>query len=79
MIGEGGWPVGARLLPAGTIVGEGGIPTTELPMPLPINAVALDDAAAQMMRAWYHDQLHRLVFGPDVGKATPKKQPAKKG
>jgi hypothetical protein len=68
----GDWPVagGARLLPAGTIVGDGGIPASELPSPMPINAMALDDEAAQMMRQWYPDQLFRLHFGPDVGMQT---------
>jgi hypothetical protein len=78
-IGGQGWPVqgGARLIPAGTIVGDGGIPTSELPMPMPIDAVALDDEAAAAMKAWYPDQLYRLHFGPDVG--APKKRSSAKG
>jgi hypothetical protein len=70
-IGGQGWPIagGARLIPAATLIGDGGIPLSELPTPLPIDSISLDDAALAQMRAWYPLDQHRLVFGPDVGKA----------
>jgi hypothetical protein len=77
----GDWPVqgGARCIPAGTIVGDGGIPTSELPM-LPINAMAMDDEAARLMRQLYPTEIHRLMVGPDVGKSQPpKKRTSAKG
>ena len=43
MISGQGWPVGAVLIPAGTVI-DG--TTTTLPMPPPIDAVSLDDEAA---------------------------------
>ena len=68
-IGGGGWPVGPILIPAGTIV-SGEAPTWNgiaLPLPMPIDAVALDREAAAMMRRWYPaEHHHRLMFGPDV-------------
>ena len=76
MISGQGWPVqgGARLLPAGTIVSDDGdpsaIPTSELPMPMPMDCVAMDDEAAAQMRAWYPYHQYMLLFGPDVGKET---------
>jgi len=72
MIGGQGWPIagGARLIPAGTLVGDGGIPLAELPSPMPMDAVSLDDAAYAQMREWYPYHLHMLLVGPDVGKAT---------
>jgi hypothetical protein len=71
LIGGGGWPVngGAMLIPAGTIV-EGEPPTWNhmtLPQPLPIDAVALDDEAAEAMRRWYPPEQHyRLLYGLNV-------------
>jgi hypothetical protein len=38
-------------------------------MPIPIEAKALDDEAAAMMKRWYPPELwHRLLYGPDVKK-----------
>ena len=64
-IGGQGWPIagGARLIPAGTIVGDGGIPLKELPMPLPIDAEAMDADAALQMLEWYGSELwHQIKF-----------------
>jgi hypothetical protein len=64
----GDWPVGQWLVPAGTVL-EGTAPTWNgipLPMPMPLNAISLDDEAALMMLKWYGDQWHRLHFGPGV-------------
>jgi hypothetical protein len=85
MIGGQGWPIagGARLLPSGTLVSDDGdplaIPLSELPVPLPLNSVSLDDAALAQMRAWYPSYHHHMLLaGPDVGKpqqaaSVPKK------
>jgi hypothetical protein len=72
MIGGQGWPIagGLRLLPPGTLVGDGGIPLAELPTPMPIDAISLDADALAQMKQWYGSELHhRLLVGPDVGKA----------
>ena len=80
---------GALCVPAGTVIewqadGErariAGVPTepqwqgTRLPLPLPLNAKALDQAAYDAMVQWYEpqsDQLSRLLqYGPGV---QPKK------
>ena len=49
----GPWPVGAAVIPAGTIlsavVGADGKLAASVPLPMPINAVALDDEAALQM------------------------------
>jgi hypothetical protein len=47
------------------------IPVVELPQPLPINAVALDDAAALQMAMWYEEAAtiggwHELHFAPGI-------------
>jgi len=81
---SGDWPVGAVVIPAGTflvgVAGPDGEPVvppdgTPLPMPIPINAIALDDEAAALMLDWYGgnwehtanlDLSHRLLFGPNV-------------
>jgi hypothetical protein len=62
----GDWPVGAGLIPAGTITDGAG-----LPMPMPINAVALDDDAALQMCMWYDEAAtiggwHHLHFAPGI-------------
>jgi hypothetical protein len=70
----GPWPHGAVCIPAGTeiigIVTNGEVTATynamPLRMPMPIDAKAMDDEAAAMMRAWYSDQQYRLLYGPDV-------------
>jgi hypothetical protein len=59
------------------VVGDGGIPTSELPMPMPLNAKALDDDAAEAMLKWYAnhnglDLTHQLLFGPDINVAAVK-------
>ena len=46
----GPWPVGPALIPGGTIT-DG----TGLPMPMPLNAVALDEDAALQMCLWYDE------------------------
>jgi hypothetical protein len=73
-IGGAGWPIagGARLIPAGTIVGDGGIPLADLPLPLPMDAVALDDEALAMLHQWYPYHHYALKVGPTVGKAKKK-------
>ena len=65
---NGPWPVrgGAWCIPAGTIVGDGGIPASELPMPMPLNAEAMDEASALQMLHWYppeHWHLIKFVHG----------------
>jgi hypothetical protein len=73
-------------IPAGCIL-EGDPPRyfgRELPTPMPIEAAALDDAAAERMRFWYGpddpawhehgDQRYRLRYGPGVT-TTPPPQP----
>jgi hypothetical protein len=62
----GDWPVGGALIPAGTIT-DG----TGLPMPMPINAVALDVDAALQMAMWYNEEdtingWHHLHFAPGI-------------
>ena len=85
----GDWSVGQWQIPHGTILsgvaGPDGelveAPTnpfdgTPLPMPMPLNAIALDDEAAALMLDWFGgdhwehtaglDLSHRLVFGAEV-------------
>ena len=73
----GDWPVGSVCIPAGTILSavarDGEIveaPTwngVALPLPMPINAAALDEEAALMMLEWYEDHMWcRLHFGPGI-------------
>jgi hypothetical protein len=39
----------------------------ELPLPIPLNAMALDEDAALMMLTWYpEEQWHRLHFAPGI-------------
>ena len=79
----GDWPVGPAVIPAGTLLTGVVGPDGELaeapkwngitlPIPMPLNAVALDEEAALMMLKWYEDYhglhlWHRLHFGPDIG------------
>ena len=55
----GPWPVGPLLIPGGSVVSDDGdpsaIPLSGVPTPLPINAVALDTAAATQMATWYEE------------------------
>jgi len=76
-LGGTGWPVGQWLIPASTILngaaGPDGKITVKwneitLPMPIPINAIALDNEAAALMLEWYPDQHYRLHFGPNVAR-----------
>jgi len=75
----GDWPVGARCIPAATIISAGeapnyqAIPLAELPKPLPLNAEALDEDAALQMLYWHPPELwhrphrgHRQTVGPPV-------------
>jgi hypothetical protein len=69
----GPWPHGAITIPASTEIVAGPDGTASynhmpLRMPMPIDAKAMDDEAAALMRAWYPDQQYRLLYGPDVGK-----------
>jgi hypothetical protein len=70
-----GWPIAGSLLPAGTVVSDDGEPSAtplgEVPAPLPINAMALDDASALQMAVWYDEAdtiggWHQLHFDPSV-------------
>jgi hypothetical protein len=64
------WPIhgGATLIPTGTILT--GLPPTwgghTLPLPLPLDAWAMDDAAWAQMKQWYPYDQHRLMTGPLV-------------
>jgi hypothetical protein len=65
----GDWPVGARCIPAATIISAGeapnyqAIPLAELPKPLPLNAEALDEDAALQMLYWHPPELwHQIKF-----------------
>jgi hypothetical protein len=68
MIGGQGWSVGAQLIPAGTVIDS---ETTTLPLPPPIDAMALDDDAALAM-CMYHEETntiggwHQLHFAPGI-------------
>ena len=66
----GGWPHGAVCIPASTeisgVVGPAGEVTATynhmaLRLPMPIDAKAMDDEAAALMRQWYPDQHYRLL------------------
>jgi len=72
----GDWPVGPVLIPTGTMLSGVAGPDGELveapkwnngsialPMPMPINAMALDQEAALQMCKWFDQDLwHRLIF-----------------
>jgi hypothetical protein len=73
----GDWPVGPAVIPAGTVltgvVGPDGklVVSPPLTVPLPINAMALDDEAALQMCMWYDEAdtiggWHHLLFGPGI-------------
>ena len=78
----GDWPVGAALIPTGTmlagVAGADG-PLAEppswhgqpLPMPMPLNATALDEEAALQMCMWYEEAAsiggwHQLHFAAGI-------------
>jgi hypothetical protein len=72
----GDWPVGQFLVPAGTVLsaGDGEAPTwngIKLPLPMPLNATALDEEGALQMCAWHGQELwHRLVFAAGVDRTS---------
>jgi hypothetical protein len=66
---KGDWPVGAAIIPAGTIIGDDDLPPPSLPPP--INAMALDDDAALEMAMAYDERdtingWHQLHFAPGI-------------
>jgi hypothetical protein len=67
----GDWPTQSGLIPAGTILGDDAIPPPTVP--LPINALSLDTAAAEQMCHWYEETnsiagWHALHFHPSVNR-----------
>jgi hypothetical protein len=81
----GDWPVGPAVIPAGTVltgvVGPDGklVVSPPLTVPLPINAMALDDEAALQMCMWYDEAAtiggwHHLLFGPGIDHEAIKAQ-----
>jgi hypothetical protein len=77
----GDYPVGASLVPHGTTViavarnGEVVEPLTwngiALPLPLPLNAVALDEEAALQMLRWYPEELwHQIKFVREIDRGA---------
>jgi hypothetical protein len=73
----GDWPLngGLRLLPGGTIISNDGdpsaLPLSAVPVPLPINALSLDPAAAEAMCHWYSEESticgwHHLHFAHGI-------------
>jgi hypothetical protein len=66
---QGDWPVGAAVIPSGTVLGDDAIPPPTTP--LPINAMALDDEAAHQMCLWYDESnsiggWHELRFAHHI-------------
>jgi hypothetical protein len=64
---RGDWPVGGALIPAGTIITD----DIGLPMPPPINAMALDEQSALAMAMAYEEHAsicgwHHLHFAPGI-------------
>ena len=76
----GPWSHGAVCIPASTEIVAVAGPTGELTvtynhmpltLPMPLDAKSMDDEAAALMRHWYPPEMwHRLLYGPDVGKAA---------
>jgi hypothetical protein len=75
----GPWPIGAgsEIVPAGTIIelrADGSAPTSphgnRIPLPLPLNARCLDQAAYDQMIAWYtpllDDFAHLIHYSPGI-------------
>ena len=56
----GDWPVGPTLIPAGTVL-DGATPG--IPLPMPINAIALDEEAALQM-CMHHRRVAPAAFRP---------------
>jgi hypothetical protein len=85
----GDWPHGSIAIPAGTTIDgttgdDGKITATynhmPLTLPMPIDAKAMDDEAAALMKQWYTPEHHyRLHYGPDVGKPQITGETAKPG
>jgi hypothetical protein len=80
-IGGSGWPCGQFLVPPSTIIeaevrdGEIAGPVlwngNKLPMPPPLDAVGLDDAAALfLLRAYPEELWHRLQFSRDLDRGS---------
>jgi hypothetical protein len=77
----GPWSHAAVCIPASTEIVAVAGPTGELTvtynhmpltLPMPLDAKSMDDEAAALMRHWYPPEMwHRLLYGPDVGKAAP--------
>jgi hypothetical protein len=66
---KGDWPAGAAVIPAGTIIGDDGLPPPSVP--LPIVAMALDDDAALQMCMWHEESntiggWHEIHFAPGI-------------
>jgi hypothetical protein len=66
---KGDWPVGAAVIPAGTIIGDDSLPPPS--MPPPIVAMALDDDAALAMAMAYEEYAticgwSHLHFAPGI-------------
>jgi hypothetical protein len=79
----GPWPHGAVCIPAGTEIiaepdGTASYNHMRLTLPMPIDAKAMDDEAAALMRSWYPDQHYRLLYGPDVGAVKTAAAPPKR-
>jgi len=58
----GDWPCGQHCVPAGTFL-DGNDPRwlgISLPLPMPMNAIALDQEAADALARWYPD--HRYLL-----------------
>jgi hypothetical protein len=71
----GPWPVGAAVIPAGSLISDdddpSAIPTAMVPMPPPTSATALDDSAAMVMAMAYEERdtingWHQLHFAPGI-------------
>jgi hypothetical protein len=77
---SGIWPVDRGLcVPGDTVLTSvSGEPPTwnglTLSWPMPLNAIALDDEAAQMMLQWWPEQRHQLLFGRNVDLDTVKRR-----
>jgi hypothetical protein len=77
----GPWPVGAVLIPAGTVISDDGdplaMPLSGVPTPLPIVAKAMDPAAAEQMLHWHEEGntiggWHELHFADGIDHAAIK-------
>jgi hypothetical protein len=70
LLGE--WPVGQYAIPASTVIevidGRANWQGHKLPMPVPINALALDAKAYEALCAAYPERLNELHFDRTVVK-----------